>query len=200
MGFLKKHYEKIILAIVLVGLAVAVGFLPFVISAERQALDEKRITLRPKPKPLANLDLSLPEASLSRAGTNVAVDFSSPNRLFNPVPWKKGADGKLIKLEEKNIGPRAVAITKISELNLTLSLDSVKLAPDGSPRYVIVVDNEATQKKKSTYAPLNVKEESFIIRQVEGPTNEPTKLVLELTDTGEKAVLTNSMPGGVDAS
>jgi hypothetical protein len=194
MGFLKKHYEKILLGIVLVGLAVAVGFLPFIISAERQKLEELTQSLtNPRVKELTNLDLSTPETALARASTNATVvDFSSPHRLFNPVPWKRAADLHLIKVGAENIGPRAVTITKLAELNLILTLDSVKQAPDGSPRYVIVADNEATGKKKSYYAPLNVKEDLFTLRQVEGATNEPTKIVLEMTDTGEKAIMTNS--------
>ena len=198
MGFLKKHYEKILLAIVLVGLAVAVGFLPFIISAERQKLEELTQNLsNPRVKELTNLDLSMPEAALARASTNAtAVDFSGPHRLFNPLAWKRGADGTtLIKVGEGNIGPRAVTITKLAELNLILTLDSVKQAPDGSPRYVIVADNEGTGKKKSYYTPLNVKEDLFTVRQVEGATNEPTIIVLEMSDTGEKAILTNSAAG-----
>jgi len=190
MSFLKKHYEKILLAIVLVGLAVAVALLPFLISGETEKIDTMRKILAPKPQPLTNLDLTAQEVALSHAGSNITVDFANPNRLFNPVPWKRAADGKLIKMEESNIGPRAVAIAKITPLNLNLKFDSVKAGAGGAPLYVIASDNEATGKKKTVYAPLGVKEEGFIVRQLEGPTNEPTKLFLELLDTGEKAVLT----------
>ena len=57
MDFVKKHYEKIILGIVLVGLAVAVAFIPFKVSNEKKDLDEKRINLIPRSvKPLTNLE------------------------------------------------------------------------------------------------------------------------------------------------
>jgi len=57
MDFVKKHYEKIILGIVLVGLAVAVAFIPFKVASEKKELDEKRLSLIPRSvKPLTNLD------------------------------------------------------------------------------------------------------------------------------------------------
>jgi hypothetical protein len=40
MDFLKKNYEKILLGVVLLGLAVAVGFLPFKIASEKQKLKD----------------------------------------------------------------------------------------------------------------------------------------------------------------
>ena len=62
MDFLKKHYEKVLLGVVLVGLAVAVAFLPFVISSEQAKLKEMSdAVLTPRPKPLTNLDLTVPE-------------------------------------------------------------------------------------------------------------------------------------------
>ena len=42
MDFLKKHYEKVLLGVVLLGLAVAVAFLPFKIASDKQALEDKR--------------------------------------------------------------------------------------------------------------------------------------------------------------
>ena len=42
MDFLKKHYEKVLLGVVLLGLAVAVAFLPFKIASEKQKLEDMR--------------------------------------------------------------------------------------------------------------------------------------------------------------
>src|SRR3982750_2419632 len=115
MDFLKKHYEKIILGIVLVGLAVAVAFIPFKVGSERKDLDDKRLSLIPRSvKPLPNLDLTTPQASLKRIAEPIVVNFSAPHRLFNPVPWQKSASGQLIKYDDTHIGPKAVTIAKIT--------------------------------------------------------------------------------------
>jgi hypothetical protein len=89
MDFLKKHYEKVLLGVVLLGLAVAVAFLPFKIASEKQKLEDMRNQLiHPKVKALANLDLALPDEMLKRMATPAMIDFSAPNKLFNPMPWQ----------------------------------------------------------------------------------------------------------------
>ena len=101
MDFLKKHYEKVLLGAVLLGLAVAVGFLPFKITSDKEELEKKRDQLiHPNVKPLANQDLAQPESMLQRLTIPVALDFSAPHKLFNPMPWQKAQDGRLIKVNE----------------------------------------------------------------------------------------------------
>src|SRR5689334_8607743 len=101
MDFLKKHYEKLILGIVLIGLVVAAGFIPFKVASERKELDDKRVSLIPRSvKPLTNLDLTLPQTSLKRVAEPTILNFSSPHRLYNPMPWQKAANGQLIKYDD----------------------------------------------------------------------------------------------------
>ena len=97
MDFLKKHYEKVVLGVVLLGLAVAVAFLPLKIAGEKQKLDEMRTRLISRNvQPLTNLDLSLADAALKRAAVPATVDFSAPNKLFNPMLWQKTPEGRLL--------------------------------------------------------------------------------------------------------
>src|SRR5882724_8385937 len=160
MDFLKKHYEKIILGIVLVGLAVAVAFIPFKVGTEKKELDEKRVSLIPRSvKLLTNVDLSLPQASLKRIAEPLTLNFASPHRLLNPMPWQKSANNQLIKYDDSHIGPKAVAITKLTPLYLIITLDNVNIS-DSGPRYVIGVQKEAAVQasqrvKKETYSKLN---------------------------------------------
>jgi len=94
MDFIKKHYEKILLGVVLVGLAVAVAFLPFKIAAEKQKLDELVTTsTHPRVKPLTNLDLSFADNTLKRMGTPMLMDLTTSNRLVNPMPWQQTKEG-----------------------------------------------------------------------------------------------------------
>ena len=201
MDFLKKHYEKVVLGVVLLGLAVAVAFLPFKIASEKQKLEDMRNQLiHPKVKELTNLDLSLPDAVLKRMAAPALVDFSAPNKLFNPMPWQKAADGHLIKVDATNVGPNAVTITKMTPLYLKLSLDSVTLLEAG-PRYVIGIEKEAApnlrdRPKTQKYCSLNTKNETFTLRDVKTPADNPTNvtLVLELNDTKQRAVVSREQP------
>ena len=114
------------------------------------------------------------------------------------MPWQKAADGHLIKFDDTHIGPKAVVVTKLSPLYLIIALDSVSVSDTG-PRYVISVQKEAAiqpsqRVKKGHYCKLNDKTDSFILRKVDGPPDNPTKLTLELNDTGETAVVTKDQP------
>ncbi len=129
MEFIKKHYEKVILGIVLVGMMVAVAFIPLKVASERAELEQQRANyLTPQAKPLQPLDLEAQENTLKRVAASVALDFTTTNKLFNPMPWKRAADSHLIKDDSRNIGPGALAITKLTPLYLILTLDSVSVS------------------------------------------------------------------------
>lgn len=194
MDFLKKHYEKIILGIVLIGMVAALLYIPFKVASERRELDEKKSSLIQRSvKPLTNLDLTIAQASLKREATPVVLDFASNHRLFNPMPWQKAANGQPIKFDDSHIGPKAVTITKLTPLYLIITLDNVNMSDSGA-RYVVGVEKQAApnpthRTKKETYCKLNDKNDVFALRKVEGPPDKPTKLTLELNDTGEAAVI-----------
>ena len=124
MDFLKKHYEKVLLGVVLLGLGGG-GGIPAVQDRQRKAEagGHAQHAHQPNVKPLTNLDLSLPDMVLKRVAAPAMIDFSAPNKLFNPMPWQKAADGRLIKVDGTNIGPNAVTITKMVPLYLKLTLD-----------------------------------------------------------------------------
>jgi hypothetical protein len=199
MDFLKRHYEKIILGIVLLGLAGAVAFIPFKVANEKKELDQKREGLIPRSvKPLTNLDLSVPEAALKHVAAPVALNFSTPHRLFNAMPWQKAASGQLIKYDDSHIGPKAVTITKLTPLYLIVSLEKVEVSETGA-RYTIFVEKQAAPQasqriRKGAYAKLNEKSDVFTLRKVDGPADNPTKLTLELNDSGETIAVTKEQP------
>src|SRR5436189_1438841 len=170
MDFLKKHYEKLILGVVLVGLVVAAGFIPFKIASERKELEEKREALIPRSvKPLTNLDLTVSQTSLKRVSEPIVLNLSVPHRLYNPVPWQKGANSQLFRYDDSHIGPKAVVINKLTPLFLVITLDNVNIS-DSGPRYVIGVQKEAAvlasqRIKKETYSKINDKNDTFILRK-----------------------------------
>jgi len=199
MDFLKKHYEKILLGVVLVGLAIAVAVLPFFISSEQDKLHQ--ITsgvLNPKVKPLTNLDMTLPEEALKRLATPAVIDFGPPNRLFNPMPWQKTPDGKVIP--GTKVGPTALVVTNVTPLELRLNLDSVSVSDSGS-KYVIGIEKQAAaiaaqRGHKQALCTLNppTKNDTFTMVDVKGKPEEPNQIIVELKDTGEKAVLSKDKP------
>lgn len=199
MEFLKKHYEKVILGVVLVGLAVAVAVLPFFISSEKDKLDQmKSAVLHPKVKPLTNLDLSVSEAALKRLATPAVIDFGPPNRLFNPMPWQKAADGHLILRE--SVGPNRIVVTNITPLYMVLTLDSVTPS-DAGPKYVIGVEKQAApmpsqRNKRQSLCSMNppTKTDVFTMVEVKGKPDDPSQIVVQLNDTGEKAIITREQP------
>jgi hypothetical protein len=195
MDLLKKHYEKFLLGVVLVGLVVAVAWLPFKIAADKQELEDKRVKMTPKVKLLTNLDLTMPELALKRVTAPALIDFSAPNRLCNPMPWQKTPDG--IRPATK-LGPTAATITNITPLYLKLTLDGVVTVAEGA-KYVIGVEKQAApspqqRSKKQTYCKLNDKNDTFTLIEVRGKPEEPSQLVLHLNDTGERAVISKDVP------
>jgi hypothetical protein len=201
MDFLKKHYEKVLLGVVLLGLAVAVVFLLLKIPSEKQKLEDMRSQLlQPKVKPLPNLDLALPDDMLKRMATPAKIDFSAPHKLFNPMPWQKAVDGRLLRADTTNVGPNAVTITKLTPLYLKLTLDSITVL-DTSTRYVIGIEKEAApnpreRNKTQKYCSLNTKNETFTLRAVKAAPDDPTNVtvVLELNDTRQRVEVAKDQP------
>ena len=198
MDFLKKNYEKLLLGAVLLGLAGVAAFLPFKIGSEKQKLQDLTSSiLNPRVEALTNLDLTATLDTMKRSASPVVANFGPPHKLFSPMPWQKAADGHLIPLDDTHIGPKAVAITEISPLFLNITLDSVSVLDSGT-KYVIGLQREAAplqkdRSKKQTYSSVGAKNDTFTLREVQGPPEGPTNIVLELKDGG-LASLTKETP------
>ncbi len=90
MQFLKKHYEKLVLSVVLLVLAVAAGLMPLKVGSENRAMEEKLAQLTKAPaKPLKPADISTNELALARLKTNVDIELNGAHNLFNPVKWQR---------------------------------------------------------------------------------------------------------------
>jgi hypothetical protein len=201
MDFLKKHYEKVLLGLVLAGLTVGAALLPWMISSERASLRALADEIIKRPvKPLADLDLSRVTNLLARASTPVQLDFSTDNKLFNPVAWQRRPDGALVKAPAgKDVGVNAVEVVKISPLYTSVTLESVTPPTETIPaRYVVRVEREAAasaaqRRPRSYYATLNVKNEAFVIRAVKGPPEAP-ELSIQLNDSDELITVSKAKP------
>jgi hypothetical protein len=190
MDFIKKHYEKILLGLVLIGLVGALGYLPFKISSEKDKLSEMSSGLiTPKVKPLTNLDLAISEAALTRAtSAPVAYNFTDTNKLFNPMPWQRTAGGELVRVS--SAGLTAVSVTNITPLYLKISLDAVTVQSDGSPLYIFGIEKQSAltkplQQKKQATTKIGEKNAAFVLKEVQGLPTNPTNAVIQLLDSGE---------------
>ena len=199
MDFVKKHYEKILLSVVLLGLMGVLVFMLYLIPSDRQRLADIRLSIISRAvKPLDPLDLTRETNVSARLQSPYKLDFSTTNKLFNPVPWQRKADGTLIKGSQA--GPTAAVVTKITPLCLILTLDSIETNEFGA-RYVISMERQAAvlpaqRGKRQHYASVGEKNETFTIADVNGSPGNPAqlKLILQLTDTGERATLSKDKP------
>ena len=190
MQFLKKNYEKILLGLVLAGLVVVSFFLLILVGNEKERLNDLRTKIiTRKVEPLPALEAAPVEALLKRAATGVTFDFTTGNRLFNPVTWAKSVDGRMLRMDANN-AVKGLDVTNVVPLYLVLTLDNVTVSADSSPRYVIGIEQQTAAQasrrtKRASYASLNEKKDFFTIRSVEGPADNPTNLIIELNETGE---------------
>jgi hypothetical protein len=194
MDFLKKNYEKVLLGLVLLGLVVAVGFLPYKIGSERQHLEDLKNRGERPIAPLPPIDMSSFEAVSKKVTTPIDVSFSDPNKLFNPMPWQLDRNGRL--LPATKVGPSVLTVTNISPLYLTISISQIVPIPDSPPAYRLVAENQAAvasrEKKREYYCKVGDKNELFKLIEAKGPNLEdPVALIIQLGDS-ERGELSRS--------
>jgi len=198
MQFLKKHYEKILLGAVLLGLAGAVVFLYFKVESEKEADASQSTTLtNPKPTVLPQADTSPVVASIKRRSTVASLDLGPPHKLFNPMPWEKGPE-HLEPFTSTNVGPMALVVTKLNPLNLELTLDSLTVE-DKTVSCLVSVKKDAAplardRGKHQTSCKAGDKRDIFTVKGFGGPAEAPTNVVLELNDTGEEIQISKDQP------
>ncbi|HLX72696.1 MAG TPA: hypothetical protein VKV04_23995 [Verrucomicrobiae bacterium] len=199
MQFLKKNYEKILLAAVVLAALAVVACLPIIVSQEKQQLQETEKSLvERKPKPLQPLDLQPMQVLLDRAQTTAILDLT--NKLFNPVRWQLDAHNQLFPNPAgKEI--ELLQVTKLSPLYFVVSLVSVNpsAGPDMPTHYGIGLQHEAAlspqqRSRKTTYVPLNLTTNGFTVLSAEGPEGDPTSVTIKLEDLDKQVTITHDQP------
>jgi hypothetical protein len=190
MEFLKKHYEKIVLCVVLLGLAAAVVWMKSALVDIRATLPPVTIGPPPKTAPPKPLDLSPYEQALAQITNPPPVVLSGAHNLFNPVTWKRKANGDLIKIVKT--GPDALIVTNITPIYTFISYDH---ASPGSAVYVMSIQTNVdlrlpNPKKHVEYSKKNdlSKSKLYIVRGIKGAEDDPSEINLEIEKTGETNV------------
>jgi hypothetical protein len=193
MDFLKRHYEKILLGLVLAGLIGVLVFMLFYIASDQKEMAEKGEGLiHPRVTALTNLDLMVQSNAMTRMESAYLLDFETGNKLFNPLEWRKYPDGRIVPLKTGNeVGLKAVIVTNIAPLYLILSLNKVVTSELGV-RYTVGVERQAAvtaakRQKQSRFVSMGDKANDFFsLVAVKGAPENPDALVLKLVDDGEE--------------
>lgn len=187
MEFLKAHYEKIVLSIVLLGLAAAAALMPMRLAQERENEEQRRITvIPPTVKELVPIDLATNAAAISRLDQPSRLKLAGDHNVFNPVRWQKRPDGGVLK--SLDAGINALQVTNINPLRFRLSLEDVTEDATG---YQISVLNEAVSPRATPrIGRVKQKNNLFTIQEVRGDPANPNELVVLIE--GDKTPVTIS--------
>ncbi len=195
MLFLKRHYEKIILSLVLLGL---VGTAVWLLHALGEATEKVQSASGnpPPPKVYKGVSLTNTIMALENLKAPPPLILSGEHNLFNPVTWKKKYDGTLIKIASgKEEGPDALTIVKINPLHFTINYE--KAAGSG---YYLGVTREAAatpgeRKKKQVYIslPTDARKDFFTVRSITG-TGDDVSISLEVLVAKGKTIFTTITP------
>lgn len=204
MEFLKNHYEKIILSLVLLLMAGGAVMLVMEAGSVQAELDSFRQVIvttggqRPEPP-----DRSAYLAAISNAQPRL-IDLTRGHKVFNPELWYVNTNGDLII--GTNVGVSKLFVTEIKELRLRLDL-VISGSPE-RPSYLVRMTREfmtrlADQKPVNRSVSLNstnfldeTKRRYLVPRAINPPPDNPTVL-LDYFEPGrevEKVTLTKDKP------
>ncbi len=198
MEFLKKHYEKVILSIVLLLLTAAAAYLPIRVAAVNKDIETE--VPRVSPKEFVPLDISTNIATLNRARGKSSFRLAgNDHNLFNPVGWLKNKDGDLMKDPfYGRKGPEAIEVTKIDPLYFSVSYD--RLSQDGGEiKYYFGIRREADSKKSNRRLVTRAirareKNDIFILKEVKGDPTRPEGFVIDLLADNREILVSSSEP------
>ena len=200
MEFLKNNYEKVILSVVLLGLAVAAVLLLTWVGNEKRAVEESEQGLtQVPPKMLKPTDVSTNEAAIQRLVRPPHIQLAGEHNLFNPVQWKKLPDGRTIAIRTgREIGPGALVVTAITPLYLKIEFEGAGGSPE-APQFRFKVTREAekspSKRIPTTFSVTGVGQKSplFIVRDAR-PKEGPTEFLLEMLDDKEQVTVAKDKP------
>lgn len=184
MEFFKKHYEKVVLSLVLLLLVSAAAYLPGLVQAVDRDIDNE--INRENPKPFTPLNTETNVAILEQSQKKLRVKLSgSKHNLFNPVGWIKNKDGNLVKDRFYGMrGPEALIAKKIDPLYFSIEYDNV-VTNGNEIFYSFGVTRQADVKKanrRRMMRRVRIGQETdiFTLKEVKGKLTRPEEFVIRL--------------------
>jgi hypothetical protein len=193
MEFLKKNYEKVVLSIVLLGLAVAAGLLLTQVAEENRRLEDIRnLNLTTAPRELESMDTSTNLTLLSRMQRRASVALSGTNNLFNPVTWQR-REGRLVKIASgEEVGPAKLQIVETKPLYFRVSYVG-QTDSSGIPQYSFRILRETAARPADrlatrAFTKAGVENARLLLREMR-PAEAPTEFVFESLDDKTEIVV-----------
>jgi len=190
MQFLKRHFEKIILSAVLLGLGAA-AFLVFQAVTEAKSKTGPNLEKQQPNKPWVGPDLTPLRNTIKNLKEAPEFTLSGDHNLFNPVTWKMSKDGRLFKQLKE--GPDALTVTDIRPLEYTIRLDQKT-----GDSYSMVAKHPLQPEKKwyESYGDKGPKTALYpcVIVGTNDALQTPPKIQILLPDTKETVTLTGNQP------
>ncbi len=197
MEFLKQHYEKVVLGVVLLALAGVAVWLPMKINADKDEVDALvgKFATPPKVPPLAPVNLAAVEKIREQAKNPPGAEFSGPHNLFNSVRWIKTPEGTLEKVDVENSGAKRVVVESVKPLEFVVEFERVS---GGGYNFRVTresADTAMARRPKSYYVSMQAqKNEVFTLLKVNGPEDDPLTFDIQINDTGETIVVSKNKP------
>jgi hypothetical protein len=201
MEFLKKNYEKILLSLVLLGLAVAAAVLAFQVKQTQQEVQEMiDKVIVGVPHPAKGITSAIYDAMISQATNVVQVDLNVSNKVFNPSQWRRKPDGSLVKSD--TLGANALRVKAVNPL--LLIIEGIVSGNQDPPDYYLQFErqyeklpsNRHPSKRTIRLADVDKPQPkvgdrvTYRIVEIKGNNPETLKIVLDLAIDGEKESVT----------
>ncbi|NBR86431.1 MAG: hypothetical protein EBS84_10355 [Proteobacteria bacterium] len=209
MEFLKNHYEKLILGLMFLLMAIAGVVLALEVGSVQEELDKyRKLTLEGGGKAAQKDDMASFSNALHSAMQPQRLDFAQVHRVFNPFAWYADTNGVLIA--GTNLGVSRLTVEKIVPQQLKVELAGIGGTP-GRESVALNVTREfartvAEQKARKTLglnttnATINtidpIRKVQLIAREIGGTADAP-EVKLELVEPGKdpiQIVLTKAQP------
>lgn len=202
MDFLKKHYEKIILSVVLLAVVYFALRLPQEITAARQELISDFEGLKEgATNRVPELDLTVRSQLVRQLSAPATNQFSGPHNVFNPVQWKAGRDGNPVKVPSPDDVVNQFKITAIRPAKLTVAIEEGAAGVGDSARIKVSVTDQSlmpkTRQRPQIRQPKLAVGDANDLFKVIGFKGEPgkiTELVLELRKGAKQITLAAGKP------
>ncbi|MFA6545592.1 MAG: hypothetical protein WCS99_14330 [Limisphaerales bacterium] len=200
MEFLKNHYEKIVLGLMLLLMATGAVVLVLQVGSAQEELDKFRnITLEGEGKGPSGVNMTNRMKALNSFTNPPQVEFVSVHKVFNPDTWYVDTNGNFVA--GVNVGVRRLLVQQITSQHLKLELVSIGGSPERPSVKVSVVKEFGKtlgeQGKKSVTLSLNTtnsintldasRKLVLLAREI-GGTPEMPEVRFELLEPGKEPV------------
>lgn len=185
MEFLKNHYEKLILGVVLLGLAAAT----FMVSRADAGGDEFgdsgfSTVVESKARPI---DISTNEMALARFTNVASLNLEDEHYLFNPAVWQRRPDGSFITGHK--LGPKGLVVKSVTPLKFVAMFADVNSG--STPRCTMRVTRVLPPGEKSGFPTMT----SSTLMAV-GDENDDFKFEEAQWDASPKAIVLTMKKNG----